>query len=568
MRKTAAKTEETRLDGSAQTEVDQTESRAKPAADARNLAQFARQMPEQQHNSDRGLDRRDKYRQHPTEGVLLGECRLKSLIEKLEPVMHHLKAADRLKALMIIGLFFLLSPGGLLAATIEPRTNALMGCNIMVSGMIVEGDAERLRQVIEAQRQSATSEERAAQLYTPVGQRICFNSPGGSMPEGMDMASVILEVGRGTAVASNHVCESACALAFMAGNYFTEGESVVADRVLHPRARLGFHSPALEVPKGSYSAAEVEKGFLIALETLALITERRSNENYKFPESLFLTVLRTPSSQMHHIETVGQASRLNIAVAPTSFSEKNVKTSIAYICVAIDNGLLDSAANSQAFNISDASNKYIEIEGSAANGVRGMMPFGFRGEAASSCEVNMFSFPGTTARSQSLRSIGYALIGQTEGRGEVWAFHSFPPETRLSDLPTNFHASWQRFGSAVSASAQQSDPASCWVTSGTVKVVNVNEYVNLRRRADFSADIVLQIPRDGRLSIPKPSSVKAIGKHWQQCQNACQSVRNNTGGQAAKDRVRQCIDDNVVWYQVMTSGGKRGWVSRKFLEEE
>jgi hypothetical protein len=46
-----------RLEGSAQTSVDQTENRAKPAADTRNRAQLARQMPEPRLSVEKCLDR-------------------------------------------------------------------------------------------------------------------------------------------------------------------------------------------------------------------------------------------------------------------------------------------------------------------------------------------------------------------------------------------------------------------------------------------------------------------------------------------------------------------------------
>ncbi len=56
MRKTAAKIEAARLGGPAKTDVNQTESRAKPAADTSNLAQFARQMGKRRHSAEGWLD--------------------------------------------------------------------------------------------------------------------------------------------------------------------------------------------------------------------------------------------------------------------------------------------------------------------------------------------------------------------------------------------------------------------------------------------------------------------------------------------------------------------------------
>ena len=35
----------------------------------------------------------------------------------------------------------------------------------------------------------------------------------------------------------------------------------------------------------------------------------------------------------------------------------------------------------------------------------------------------------------------------------------------------------------------------------------------------------------------------------------------------AAEQVQQCIDDNLLWYEITDARGNRGWVSRRFLEE-
>ena len=76
MTATASKFEEKRLDWSVQTGASQTESQAKPVAEASNRIQFARQTPEPPLSVPRRLDLCAKQQQYQRKGILLGECRL------------------------------------------------------------------------------------------------------------------------------------------------------------------------------------------------------------------------------------------------------------------------------------------------------------------------------------------------------------------------------------------------------------------------------------------------------------------------------------------------------------
>ena len=86
MTMSAIKPERKRLDWSVQTSVDQTKIRINPAAETRNHAQFARQMPEPRHSVPKRLDRCAKRQQNATVDVLLGESRFEYLA-----LSHHLK---------------------------------------------------------------------------------------------------------------------------------------------------------------------------------------------------------------------------------------------------------------------------------------------------------------------------------------------------------------------------------------------------------------------------------------------------------------------------------------------
>ena len=351
---------------------------------------------------------------------------------------------------MFVAVFVGALPIHLQAATIDERMEPTMGCNVMVSGPIQSGDAERLGEVLRSQGiPSATA--------SPVGTRICFDSPGGNMREGMVMASLILEHARGTAVAEGHVCESACALAFMAGSHFNlEGEFPVPDRIMHPRATVGFHAPALDIDAGAYTEAEVERAFRLALQTLALIAERRSELGYDFPESLFLTMLRTSPEDMFHVETIGQAAQLRIGVAPSGILEADPREAVINLCAAADAGLLDDATALDNVNLRPNIGT-MTFDVSSPNFPSALFPFGFRAEAASGCQV-IFLGGGAEAahptESLAVALIGALDLGMIEGRLRVPAAFTFPSDTRLQDLPLDHGGARARFIGAIVDSAR------------------------------------------------------------------------------------------------------------------
>ncbi len=79
MMTSATKSEEKRRDWSVQRGVDHNKIRVNQAVETRNRAQFLGQVPKQQRKSYRRLARGTKHRQHARKGILLGECRLRTV---------------------------------------------------------------------------------------------------------------------------------------------------------------------------------------------------------------------------------------------------------------------------------------------------------------------------------------------------------------------------------------------------------------------------------------------------------------------------------------------------------
>ena len=95
------------------------------------------------------------------------------------------------------------------AAEIMLSDGQSMGCQLRIDGPIATGDADRLD---EALRDLPFPEG-----TSPVGQRVCLNSTGGSLVEAVRMGDLIAERFMGTAVPEAATCEGACALVFLGG---------------------------------------------------------------------------------------------------------------------------------------------------------------------------------------------------------------------------------------------------------------------------------------------------------------------------------------------------------------
>ena len=187
-------------------------------------------------------------------------------------------------------------------------------CMITLSGPIKAGDAARLNALIpDAQKRRASSMGSSAREQ--VTRRICLESPGGALAEGVELARLFRRHVLGTIIPRNATCLSACAVAFMGGAAYDDPTvPPFPDRVMHPTARLGFHAPALSVPKGRYGADTVSDAYATALASMSILL--RDLDNFAFPLSLAAIMLDTPPETFTAITTVAQAARLGIAVAP------------------------------------------------------------------------------------------------------------------------------------------------------------------------------------------------------------------------------------------------------------
>jgi hypothetical protein len=92
-------------------------------------------------------------------------------------------------------------------------------CNVQLSGPIVAGDKKKIENALNTVSQSGDRSGGVTASFT-----LCLNSPGGSYAEGLQIADFLLERHFKTMIGPSAICYSACALIFMAGNWYFEGQ--------------------------------------------------------------------------------------------------------------------------------------------------------------------------------------------------------------------------------------------------------------------------------------------------------------------------------------------------------
>ena len=122
--------------------------------------------------------------------------------------------------LAIIALTNTLSTAKAFAADISVAPTGTDLKLIVFRGEIVQGDADRFRDIVRTVNIGA----------------VLFESPGGNLLEGLQIGRAIREANFTTGVAPENACASACALAWLGGT----------TRYMAPTALVGFHSAYVE----------------------------------------------------------------------------------------------------------------------------------------------------------------------------------------------------------------------------------------------------------------------------------------------------------------------------------
>ena len=428
-----------------------------------------------------------------------------------------------------MSLLIQLSPSS--AAEIEPVENHPLGCEYKLSGLINNGDAEKIDEVLRGNNWT----EVAAR-----GWKICLDSPGGSFVEGVKLAKTFANNSIGTVVAQSNVCESACAIAFMGGSYFNpEGENRQVSRTIHPTAKLGFHAPALLIPEGSYSKEEVDKAYSIALSAVVELSEMRAL-GYEIRESLFKAIVTTPFESMHYVDTVGKALRYKIGVVGINISSDNVQSVATNVC---DNAVI--AIDDVEEKKSWGSGEFV-MTGDVL-----ISPGGYYAEASADCQVQI-----NPTTNSFLVSFQYGSSEPDISSG-ISSFASFPSKELLasafSEKSITGSDFLQKARKALKKDRSNDRLQTCGIMVTRTSITNVQNFTNLRRQAGLNGRVIDQVPLGATVSVVNPGNFLRTDR----CAAACNGTNRNA--------IKQCIDNNDVWIEVQYNG-RRGFLSRKFLE--
>lgn len=475
------------------------------------------------------------------------------------------------------------------AADIEIINDEL--CTVRLTGEIVRGDAERL----------STAFEGANSLLT-----LCLDSPGGALDEAVAMADLMLEQFRiSTILEADAACLSACALLFMMG-HFEEGDThTTLSRHMHFSSSLGFHRPQLGLTfPDSVNGEMVSSAFDTALDAalgfMRLSATSQGTLRGFIATDLLERAFEAEGDDFFMINTVSRAGRWNIEVfgfePPESIDLiaalnacNNISTWGSYLDEQPNFSTLaqyvERLRNFPGSSIEDSRfglNHYFVI-GDGAGYDNHSCVVRYDGSNVSMCGSYWFSgfslnpdgCDGPAAQLVS-RPLGWGVEVAPYGR-ETLAL--FDPSTRLIDLDgearvietrTNAEDLLLGPGELALGGAPEFEPIDeCFPDETTFRVGRVEEFVNIRSAAGFSAPLVATAELGSELTLMSASRVRGVGSSaiLAQCERACAQREDGDRSPSNLRVVRQCLDDSVLWYQVRTASGVEGYVSGRFLSE-
>ncbi|WP_323768971.1 hypothetical protein [Antarctobacter sp.] len=288
-----------------------------------------------------------------------------------------------------------------------------IGCSHHISGRFERGDGAAMARELT----DSIGRWRAQGNYGKAV--ICLNSPGGLISEALILADTLRREAIGTKLEAGSVCESACALVFMAGSFQAFESGPMKWRVMHPTARLGFHAPSLNLQDGQYSGEEISRSYALAMETIA-VTLRNLVQNRDFLDgehmspSLLAEMLVTPPEGMFYIETVDQAGRWNIRIGPLAQDAKLDMTAFEQGCINRVKWRADASAIGATYP--DAA--VLQHENSGKNVMVVLDEY-----SGITCD---FPIPALGSNTYLLSDVGYGQFAQTD---------FLPPQTPLVQLP-------------------------------------------------------------------------------------------------------------------------------------
>lgn len=191
------------------------------------------------------------------------------------------------------------------AAVFELKTDPLSRCWVTMQGEILDNDLEGLRHAFTKPQSLTYLEQRA--LNGPLPDFLCLDSAGGSFHGALKIARHVAKLGLTTMIGDGMSCLSACAIIFMAGTDYYEGQHSKS-RYLDVGGRLGFHAPRLIGPdRAPFDREDFERAYVQAIRDVSDFLDLMFRVD--FPNTLAAEMMRTPSDPARYffIDTVDKA---------------------------------------------------------------------------------------------------------------------------------------------------------------------------------------------------------------------------------------------------------------------
>lgn len=177
------------------------------------------------------------------------------------------------------------------------------GETIHVLGTIKIGDAKEFRAYLEREYKPHRDPDEIGGSWT-----VSFDSPGGSLADGIDIGRALHENGMVSLVRKGEACYSACAIAFL-GGVFQYATGIGPKRQLEVGAKLGFHGYHSEgsevvILNEAFDQARALNG--LVLEYAAQMKE--------VDLGFLASLLNVPAAEMRVINTPSALKKLNISI--------------------------------------------------------------------------------------------------------------------------------------------------------------------------------------------------------------------------------------------------------------
>ncbi len=483
-----------------------------------------------------------------------------------------------LKTFCVCLALITLSFGTAQAANFELSGDQL--CQIRLNGEIVSGDKAKLEKLVK--------EAKVRKYFEDDGEstsswRMCLSSPGGSLSEAAEISEYIFETGIGTVIEKNQKCMSACSWVFMMG--FTRGVEEInyTNRRMHFTSTLGFHAPSLNLDGYEIlTREEVERALKVmnkaVYRLLKLSNSFELNGEFAVASDLLEEAFKNDGAeQFYLIDSVNKAGRWRIPIFGIEWPSMIDISSGVRACNNLTrwkNSLNDGASievDQYPLNQSKSTEYHLDVFGSDSG------YFGHRCKLSRKIvKYGDQAYINICGENQSNGSLLGDISCLLEDDFDEQKYHSYPAvsilpaSTKLKNIPAELKKIDRRARLEVAAleNRRVKTETSCVLGYSHAKIVNVNQFVNIRAGASLADRVVATANRGQRVQVVQPNSwwFKET-KRGRQCSEICSRYHQTPTNSTLASQAKQCVDDKEIWTKVRVNG-REGYVSVYFLEAQ